>query len=159
MDADQIAALVPGLLQARYPGTHREAEPAESPAGSAWVLEHEDAVCLIRATRTGKPFVWLLVGVAVDIPRSSELAYYVACANQQLEVGRAYMGYGERFAMVVVDETVFASSLSWEFEPSIHDLITRLEGSITHAGDLGVDILKRFGGRRFTRDDVMHMGF
>lgn len=58
------------------------------------------------------PFIWIKFGVALEIPRSSELAYHVACANKQLVVGRAYLGYGDEVAMVVMDETSTKTSIA-----------------------------------------------
>jgi len=156
MNAEQIAALVPQLLQARYPGKCRKVDDALAPSGS-WLMEDEDIFGLIRATDTTHPFIWIKLGVAIEIPRSSELAHYVACANRKLVTGRAYLAYGERFALVVVDETVFASSISLDFQPSMQDLVNRLETSMRHARELRQELLGQFGGRPFAGEDWIQL--
>jgi hypothetical protein len=158
MNADEVAALVPQLLEGRYPGKCRQVDDVVAPPGS-WLLEDEDIFGLVRATDTSSPFIWIKLGVAIEIPRTSELAHHVACANKQLVTGRAYLAYGEHVALVVVDETVFASSLSWDFQPSIQDLVNRLETSMTHARAMRKDLLGQFGGRPFAREDWIHLAF
>ena len=156
MNAGEAAALLPQLLEARYPGEYERVEGVVEPA-VMWLLRHEGAYCLLRATDTTAPFVWIKVGVGMEIPRSYELAHHVACANQQLVVGRVYLGHGEQVACVAVDETVFAESIALEFEPSVHDLVNRLETAMTHARDLGAQLLPRYGGRPFAGRDWVNL--
>jgi hypothetical protein len=67
------------------------------------------------------------------------------------------MRYGEQYAFVVVDENIFAASISRQFTPSIQQVVTRLDFSLEHARDLQHSILQRFGGRPFAGDDWMHL--
>jgi hypothetical protein len=158
MDGEQIASLIPQLLEGRYPGQYRQPDPVEVvQAPNGWALEQEDALCFIRPGGTAHPFVWIKVGAAIEIPRSSELAYHVACANKQLDVGRAYLGYGEEFALVIIDETVRAQAVSFDFEASIDGLVVRFETSLNQVRTMGAEILEKFGGRRFVRDDLVQL--
>ena len=158
MNGEQIEALIPQMLENRYPGTYRRAFEETAP-GNGWVVEHEGMVSLVRAAGASHPFIWMKIGMAIEIPRSPELAYYVAAANKKLDVGRAYMAYGEDLAFVVMDETVFAASLSWDFEPSISDLLSRYQTSWTQARNMATEIFERFGGRPFAPDEWMHLAF
>jgi hypothetical protein len=96
-------------------------------------------------------------GVAIEIPRSEELAYYVACENKEIMAGRAYMGYGNEFALVVVEEVVWGRALSWDFEPGLSDMVTRFEYVLRQAGEMRAVILERFGGRPCRDDELLHI--
>jgi hypothetical protein len=158
MDADQAAALIPELLEKVYPGKYRPATGEVIPDyPGGWLLEDDGAFCFLKAAGTRLPFIWIRVGVAIEIPRDDALAYYVATANKDLQAGRAYMRYGEEFALVVVDESIFAAPVSWQFPASVQGVVTRLDFSLEHARDLQHWIFKRFGGRRFAGDDWMHL--
>jgi hypothetical protein len=159
VNADEIADLVPRLLEARYPGRSQRASFGELPPGlqdpGGWVLQLDGVFCFVRATRTTDPFIWMQCGIAHAIPRSNELAFYVAAANKKLSIGRLFMAYGADLAMVVLDETIFAHAISMAYQPSIQDLVNRLEGTITTARESGAEVLERFGGRPFAFEDWM----
>jgi len=158
MDAEEVTALIPELLGDVYPGKYRPAlgeEVPDYPGG--WILEEDGAFCFMKAGGTRLPFIWIRVGAAIEIPRNDELAYYVACANKDLQAGRAYMRYGEQYALVVVDESVFAAPISRQFPATMQGVVTRLDFSLEHARDLQHWIFERFGGRPFAGDDWMHL--
>ena len=158
MDSDQLAALIPELLGDVYPGRDRRAVGEDIPDyPGGWLLEDDGAFCFIKAGGTKLPFIWIRVGVAIEIPRDDALAYYVATVNKDLQAGRAYMRYGEQYALVVVDESIFAGAISRQFPPSLQAVVTRLDFSLEHARDLQYGIFERFGGRRFAGDDWMHL--
>lgn len=160
MEHDDLISLLPQLLDVRYPGQRRRPEPVEVlMMEHGWVLEQDEALCFIRPGGTDHPFIWIKVGAAIEVPKSPELAYYIACANKDLEAGRAYLAYGEQFAFIAIDETVRGSALSYEFEPSLEDLTRRFEQSLEHARRLGGEVIDRFGGRRFARDDLVQLVF
>jgi hypothetical protein len=158
MTGAEAAELLPRLLEARYPDEYERVDDVVAPPGS-WLLRHDGGFCFLRVTDTRAPFIWIRAGVAIEIPRSSALADRVACANKDLVVGRAYMGYGEQVALVAVDETVFASSLSLDFQPSIQDLVNRLDTALLHARELSAQILEAHGGRPFAGADWIHLVF
>jgi len=160
VNAAELEALIPQILENRFSGQYRRAfeeNVPELPGG--WIVERDGLVCLVRAAGTNHPFIWIKIGLAIEIPRSAELAYYVAAGNKKLDVGRAYLDYGEDLALVVMDETVFAASLSWEFEPSLSDLLSRWQTSMSQARNMAAEIFEQFGGRPFTSDEWMHLAF
>jgi hypothetical protein len=154
MDADEVAGLVPELLGNFYQGKYRPAAGGAWPDyPGGWILEEDGAFCFIKTAGARMPFIWIRVGAAIDIPRDDALAYYVACANKDLQAGRAYMRYGEEHALVVVDESVSAAPISRQWAASVQEVLTRLDLCLEHARDLQHWILERFGGRPFTGDD------
>ncbi len=159
MNADEAAALVPQLLEARYPGRSRRVGFGELPPGLAdpggWVLELDGVFGFARAAGASDPFIWLQFGIAQAIPRTNELAFYVAAANKKLSIGRLFLAYGDQIALVVFDETIFAHAISFEYQPSMQDLVNRLEASISYARDFGAEVRQRFGGSPFTSEDWM----
>lgn len=164
MLGDDLKQFVPQLLEARYPGRSRPADPAgESvvPGGPhfGWVLEHDDCVLLVKATGTTHPFISIKGGIAHAIPRSEDLALQVAAANKELMVGRLYMGYGEDIAMVAFDEAIVGAYLSLDYQPSVDDVVTRFETSIQYTAQWAKTILDKFGGQAFTADDWHLMSF
>lgn len=158
MDANEVAAWVPELLGDIYPGKHRPAVGEEIPDyPGGWILEEDGAFCFIKTAGTRLPFIWIRVGAAIEIPRDDALAYYVATANKDLQAGRAYMRYGEQYALVAVDESISASPLSRQSAASLQDVVTRIDLSLEHARDLQYWIFERFGGRPLAGDDWMHL--
>ncbi|HTA34801.1 MAG TPA: hypothetical protein VK721_15375 [Solirubrobacteraceae bacterium] len=155
MDHDEAEALIPEMLGMLYEGKYRPATDAalfpEYPGG--WLLEDDGALAFLKVSRTRKPFVWMRIGAAIEIPTSSELAFYVACANKDLVAGRAYLRYGEPHAFVAVDESVFTETISRVYPPTMQEVVTRLDFALEHARDLQWWILEKFGGRPFSNDD------
>lgn len=68
-------------------------------------------------------------------------------------VGRAYLAYGDDIAMVIFDEAIVGAYLSMQYEPSVEDVVTRLETSIQYTSQWTKTILEKFGGQPFTADD------
>ena len=160
--ADREAAreLLRGIVEERYPSTdyRRLVEDDFLPGFSGgWVLEHEGGFCLMRVPSVDPTIISIRAGAAVEIPRSEELAYYVACENKKVMAGRAYLGYGEAVAMVVVEEVVWGRALSWGFDPSLSDMLGRFESVMKKANEIRSVLLPRFGGRPFAGDDWMHL--
>ena len=157
MDGEELKQFVPELLQARYPGRSREADPHSGdivPGGHfGWVLDLDECVVLVRASQTSHPFLLIRGGVAHAIPRSEALATHVAAANKELMVGRLYMGYGEGIALVAFDEAISADYLSLQYEPSIEDAVTRFEMSVQYTSEWAKTIREKYGGRQFSPDD------
>ena len=164
MLGEDLEQFVPQLLEARYPGrSHLASLSSESPGPGdpnfGWLLEHEDCVVLVRATKTTHPFISIKGGIAHAIPRSEDLALQVAIANRELMVGRLYMACGDDIAMVVFDESIVGAYLSLDYQPSIDDLVTRFETSIQYTAQWAKAILEKYGGQPFTADDWHLMSF
>lgn len=161
MDAEELEQFVPELLEARYPGRSQELAGAEIPGlpSLGWVLELENSVVLVRASKTTNPFIWVKGGIAHAIPKSEALAMHVAAGNKQLVVGRLYLASGEDIAMVVFDETIFGAYLSLQYEPSIKDVVNRFETSLQHTAEWAKTTQEKFGGQPFTADDAYLISF
>lgn len=154
MDVDETAELLPELLRDLYAGKYRPAGGGALPDyPGGWILEDAGAFCFIKTAHARRPFIWIRAGAAIEIPRSNDLAFFVACANKDLVAGRAYLRHGEQFALVAVDESISAVPISRAFSPSIQEVVTRLDFALQHARDLQWAIFERFGGREFSGDD------
>jgi hypothetical protein len=153
IDGEELKKFVPELLDARYPGRSQEAPPAVGDGAFGWVVELDGCIALARAAQVTHPFILIRGGIAHEIPRSEELALHVATANKDLVVGRAYLAYGDDIAMVAFDESIFGAYLSAQYEPSMLDVVNRLETSFQYTSEWSKAIRERFGGRPFTVDD------
>lgn len=156
MDGEELKAFVPELLEARYPGMSREADPGAETFGGGgfgWILEANGALMVIRASQTSNPFIWIKGGIAHAIPRSESLALDVAAGNRDLVVGRLYLAYNDEIAMVAFDEAIFGAYLSHQYEPSIVDVVNRFEASLKYTAEWSQKVLQKFGGRPFTGED------
>ena len=120
-------------------------------------MEHDGGYCLLRVPNIEDTIISVRAGVAIEIPRCEELAYYVACENKQIIAGRAYMGYGDELALLVLEEIVWGRALSWDFEPSMTDMVTRFDYVVRQAGKIQSTVLERFGGRPFRDDEAVHL--
>jgi hypothetical protein len=147
---------LPELLDARYPGRVRKIGVKGGqgvPGIDGWMLDLDGSVLTTRVSQSTHPFIWIRGGIAHGIPRTEELALRVAAGNKDLVVGRLYMAYGDDIAMVVFDETIFGGYLSFEHEPSIHDVVNKLEMSIRYTDEWTKTLRADFGGLPFTPDD------
>lgn len=156
MNGEELEGFIPQLLEARHPGRSRELGEDGGPGLPGlpgWILELDGCVMTVRPSQSSHPFIWIRGGVAHAIPRSEELALRVAAGNKDLVVGRLYMAYGDDAAMVIFDETVFGGYLSFQYEPSIEDVVNKLETSIQYTKEWAQTIRSEFGGRQFTADD------
>lgn len=154
MEFDEAGALIPEMLGTLYAGKYRAATDAVVPDyPGGWVVEDGGVLAFLKVARTRKPFIWVRVGVALEIPTSSDLAFYVACANKDLVAGRAYLRYGEQHAFVGIDDSIAAEAISRAHQPTMQEVVTRLDFALEHARDLQWWILERFGGRPFAGDE------
>lgn len=154
MDRDEAEVLLPEMLGTVYAGKHRPATGAAMPDyPGGWLVEDDGVLAFLKIARTKKPLIWIRIGAALEIPTTSELAFYVACANKDLVAGRAYLRYGEQHAFVGVDESIFVEGISRAHVPSMQEVVTRLDFALDHARDLQWSILERFGGRPFADNE------
>lgn len=156
MNADEATTLLPQILEANYEGRVRRVGPSLPPGMQdvgGWLVEVDDAYCFCRVGRGGQGFIWVRLGIALAIPKSSDLAFFVAMANRDLMVGRAYLAVGDDIAMVVLEHTAFIPSLSWEHQATFTDLAGAIVTAVEHAADLRKKIMERFGGQPFGGDD------
>jgi hypothetical protein len=154
MDSDEATILLHELLGEVFAGRLRPASGRSVPDyPGAWLVEEDGALAFVKVASTESPFIWIRVGAAVDIPLVDALAYFVACANKDLQVGRAYMRYGDQVALVAVDECITTAPISRQSHESMQDVVTRLDFSLDHARTLQYWILQQYGGRPFSGDD------
>lgn len=72
----------------------------------------------------------------------------------------AIEGTGDELGWVLqLDETILAAPVSFEHRATLDDLRTRLDTSTGYGQRWTVDVLQRFGGRRFGREDWGLMSF
>ncbi len=158
MDTDGIRKLVPDLLEKRHPGRSREViDGAGQDLG--WVLDFDSGIALVRAAEASHPFIWIRAGLAHAVPKTDALAWRIAAGNKDLMVGRFYVAYGDDLAMVVFDEAISAANLSFDYPPSIEDLVDRFEMSLQYATEWSQTIRQEFGGRPFSSQDWGLMSF
>jgi hypothetical protein len=154
MDHDEAGALIPEMLGTLYADKYRPATDAVVPDyPGGWLVEDDGVLAFLKIARTKKPFIWIRIGAALEIPTSSELAFYVACANKDLVAGRAYLRYGDQHAFVGIDESIFIETISRAHTPSMQEVVTRFDFALEHARDLQWSIFERFGGRLFASDE------
>lgn len=162
MNREEMELFLPDLLEARYPGLAQkmgeEGGPG-LPGLDGWMLSFDGCVLAARVSRSTHPFIWIRGGLAHAIPRSEALALRVAAGNKDLVVGRLYMAYGDDVAMVVFDETVFGGYLSLDHEPSIEDVVNKLETSVQYTTEWSKTIREEFGGRPFTTNEWALLSF
>jgi hypothetical protein len=154
MDLNEAQNLIPEMLGSLYEGKYRPAADGVMPDyPGGWVLEDDGVLAFLKASRTKNPFLWVRIGAALEIPTSSDLAFYVACANKDLVAGRAYLRYGNQHAFVGIDEAIFAETISRTHLPSMQEVVRRIDFALEHARDLQWWIVERFGGRSFAADE------
>lgn len=92
-------------------------------------------------------------GLAIEIPYTADLGEFVNYINvKQLVFGRAYhVTYADTgLAAVLVQEIIFGDGLSWDFPPSIQNLL-RITVTLTGQADrLSKEIVARFAARPFS---------
>jgi hypothetical protein len=154
MDFEEANNLLPEMLGNLYGQNHRPATDEVMPHyPGGWIIEEDGVTAFLKVSRTKKPFFWVRVGAALEIPTSSDLAFYVACANKDLVAGRAYLRYGEQHAFVGVDESIFIEAIARSHPPSMQEIVTRIDFALDHARNLQWWIKEKFGGRPFASDE------
>lgn len=155
MDSKELAELVPWLVAEKM-------EDATSPVPLAGGAAHEgnpvwtfrtDPVLALAAVFPASNELRLTIGLAIDLPGTAELSSYINLLNtKQLVFGRAYIVPGnsaDRVA-VLMQEIVFGDGLSWDYPPSIQNLL-RIMGTLCgQAGRLAGEVADRFEGRPLT---------
>lgn len=99
-------------------------------------------------------------GLAINIPYSADLKDFVNYMNvKQLVFGRAYhVEHNDpRVAAVLMQEIVFGESLSWDFPPSIQNLLRIIVTLSGQADRLSKEITARFEARSFSDAEVVHL--
>jgi hypothetical protein len=159
MNFMEFADLVPWLVSEKL-------DDASSPIALVGGTVHEETPAWIF--RTGPVLALATIfpktnelrltsGLAINIPYSPELSHYVNYLNEkQLVFGRAFLvaNNDPGRAAVLMQVIVFGDSLSWDFPPSIQNLL-RIIGTLSgQAGRLSAEIVARFEARPFNDAEV-----
>lgn len=158
MNVEEATGVLPQILEANFEGQVWRVGPHIPPGMQdvgGWLVEADDVYCFCRVGSGGPGFIWLRLGIARNIPKSNDLAFFVATSNRDLMVGRAYLALAARedVAMVVLEDTAFIGAMSWEHQATFADLAGRIVTAVGHAAQFRRDILGRFGGRPYDGDD------
>jgi hypothetical protein len=167
VNAGELAEGIPTLLDMSYPGQAQRVgdmpgwsdtpDDVRRTAELIWLLPLDEVLCVVQVHPTSNPFVSFRSGLATEIPSVPELAMFVAVVNKEFAVGRMY--YEPANSIVVVEETIFAAPLSFQFMPSMQDLVGRMNESINQARRIGPQIRERFGGRPLKPSEWMLVAF
>jgi len=99
----------------------------------------------------------LTCGLAIDVPYSAELFRFVNYLNhKQLVFGRAFLvdNLDPTIAAVLTQEIVYGDGVSWDYPPSIQNLL-RIIGTLSgQASRLGPEIASRFQAKPFSDADA-----
>ena len=104
----------------------------------------------------------ITVGLAIDVPYSSKLSEYVNYLNNKnLIFGRAFVAGNVPFigetgagpAVVVMQEIAFGPSFSFDFPPSMQNLLSVVARLAAQGDNFAPELIEHFGGRALTDDD------
>lgn len=107
--------------------------------------------------------VRITVGLAIDVPYSPTLAEYVNYLNNKMLIfGRVFIAgdipfigeNGNGPCVVVMQEIVFATSLSFEFPPSMQNLLNLTARLAAQADRFSPELVEQFGGRPLADPDA-----
>lgn len=140
--------------------------PLEGISGGAWHFQLGSVLVVAYIPPPVDPAhaqLRINVGLAIDVPYRHEVAEYVNQLNHsELTFGRMFLfgdvpflgdTYGG-LCGVVMQEIVYGESLSWEYSPSLQNLL-KITATLVGQGDrLAPGLLERFGGRSLTADEA-----
>ena len=123
----------------------------------------QQAPVVVKVMGNDAEEVRLMAGLAIDVPYSPELTEYVNYINNKVLVfGRAFAGgdipnigkTGQGPAVVLMQEIVFAESLSFDFTPSMENLLNVTARLAGLSSRLWPELIEHFGGRPLDDDDA-----
>ena len=157
MDTQELCQAIPMLLDEQLPG--RYDEPLSLSDGEIWLVRPEGCLGAVLVREKWRPHVMIKAGVALHMPLSDELTYYVANNNRELWTGRMYLRSNpqEKMALVLLEDIVFGEPLDAAHPPGIQDLAWRIDWLMKLAGGVAQDMVGQFGGQPFGTDDFMFL--
>jgi hypothetical protein len=132
----------------------------------AWsfrVPSASQSVGLVKVLGNENDEARVTVGLAIDVPYTPELAEYVNYLNNKILIwGRAFIGgdvpligdNGRGPCVIVMQEIVFGGSLSFEFPPSMQNLLNLTARLAGQAHRFGPELVERFSGRLLDEEDA-----
>jgi len=159
MDVQELCRTVPSLLDEHFLGLYDE--PLSLSDGEIWLVRPEGGLGAVLVREKWRPHVMIKAGIALQMPLSYELAYYVANNNRELWTGRMYLRSNpqEGVALVLLEDIVFGEPLDAAYAPGVHDLGWRIAWLIKMAGAVSQEMVSKFGGQPFGGDDWLFLDF
>jgi hypothetical protein len=154
MNFSEFAELVPGLIAEKIADASTPVPLAGSAVNEqapAWIFR-TGSLLTLAALLPKTNELRLTSGLAINLPYTTELARYVNYLNaQQLTFGRAFLtdNLHPESAAVLMQEIVFGESLSWDYLPSIQNLLRIIATLTGQANRLAAEIIYRFRARPF----------
>ncbi len=156
MNYKELAELVPWLVASKL-------EDATAPAPTLLASEEAPSwsfrtgpVLTVAAVFPESNELRITLGLAIDVPYRPEVSHDVNRLNQrELVFGRAFLvGNAESgHGAVLAQEIVFGESLSWDFPPSIQNLLRIIATLSGQAGRLAPEFFSRYAGARPLTDN------
>jgi hypothetical protein len=168
MNSEQILQELPDFFRSYLEGAapaEWTVPPVEGLGAGSWqfrISATPNVLVAIKVLGNDAHEMRITVGLAIDVPYSSTLSEYVNYLNNKnLIFGRAFIAgnipfigeTGDGPAVVVMQEIVFGPSLSFDFPPSMQNLLSLVARLAAQADTFAPDLIERFGGRPLTDDD------
>ena len=157
MNFKELPELIPWLVAEKMEDVTPPVPLASGAAhdeNPAWTF-HADPVLALAAVFPKSNELRLTIGLATNLTPTAGLSSYINFLNaKQLVFGRAYLapipsGNADRVA-VLMQEIVFGDSLSWEYPPSVQNLLRIIGTLCGQGGHLAGEVTSRFEGRFLT---------
>jgi hypothetical protein len=173
MNSAELLDTLPDFLKEYLGATDPEwiIPPFGDLGAGAWRFRVSDAPYALMAVKVlgnDDDEMRINAGLAIDVPYSATVAEYVnRLNNKDLIFGRMFVAGDIPFigengvgpCVIVMQEIVFGRALSFDFSPSIQNLLDMAARLAGQAHRYSSDLIERFGGRRFVDDDEMVLTF
>ncbi len=157
MNYKELAELVPWLVEEKLASASSPKPTLLSSAEApSWSFRTGPALA-VAAIFPEANELRVTVGLAIDIPYRPEVTHYVNSLNTtQLVFGRAFLVGNDESGRgaVLAQEIVFGESVSWDFPPSIQNLLRIIATLCGQAARLGPELFSRYGTRPMTDDEA-----
>jgi len=173
MNSAELLETLPGFLREYLGASDPEwiIPPFENLGAGAWRFRVSDAPHALMAVKVlGNEDDELRInaGLAIDVPYSAAVAEYInRLNNKELIFGRMFAAgdipfigeNGNGPCAIVMQEIAFGPALSFDFSPSIQNLLNMAARLAGQAHRCSSDLIDRFGGRHLADDDEMVLTF
>jgi hypothetical protein len=167
MKSAELLETLPGFLREYLGATDPEwiVPPLGNLGAGAWRFRVSDvphALIAVKVLGNEADEMRITAGLAIDVPYRATVAEYVnRLNNKDLIFGRMFADgdipfigeNGNGNCVIVMQEIVFGPALSFEFSPSIQNLLDIAARLAGQAHRYSSDVIERFGGRQFADGD------